>query len=205
MTYRLITAPTFEPISVAEAKLHCRIDGSDEDALVADLIKSAREAAEHETGRRFVRQTWEATFDGFASALRLWPSQVLAVVSVNYVDLNGVLQAVSATDYALDNAGFPAWLKPAYGLEWPATLDVMNAVNVRYRVGYIDTGSGVGGIPTEAEAQAAVPATLKQWMKIQVATLYDQARSSHVVGTVVSEVPGRVIERLLDPHRTYVE
>lgn len=205
MTERLITAPTFEPLSLAEAKLHLRVDGTDEDALIGDLIKAAREECEQETGRALVRQTWEATFDAFDSALRLTRAPFLAVVSLNYVDTNQATQALAANAYAIDSSSCPTWLKPAYGTEWPDTLDAMNSVIVRYRAGYLDTGSGVGGVPTEAEAQAAVPAALRQWIRIRVATLYDQARSSVIIGTSAMELPGRAVSGLLDRFRTYVE
>jgi uncharacterized phiE125 gp8 family phage protein len=35
-------APTLEPVSIAQAKLWCRIDESDDDQVVEDLIKRAR-------------------------------------------------------------------------------------------------------------------------------------------------------------------
>jgi hypothetical protein len=61
MTSTLIAGPGEEPVTVAEAKAFCRIDGSDEDALVEALIAAARLQVESLTGRALVEQTWRLT------------------------------------------------------------------------------------------------------------------------------------------------
>jgi hypothetical protein len=38
----LITPPVLEPISVQEAKEHCRVDLTDEDALIDGYVQAAR-------------------------------------------------------------------------------------------------------------------------------------------------------------------
>jgi len=38
--------PVVEPVTLAEAKLHCRIDVDDDDVLVGSLISTAREHLE---------------------------------------------------------------------------------------------------------------------------------------------------------------
>lgn len=65
MNYRLdlVTAPASEPITASEVKAFLRIDGSDEDALIASLITVAREKAESYTSRAFITQTWKAYLD----------------------------------------------------------------------------------------------------------------------------------------------
>lgn len=58
MTSYLIAGPGEEPVSLAEAKTYCRIDGTDEDALLGALIAAARLHVESLTGRALVTQTW---------------------------------------------------------------------------------------------------------------------------------------------------
>src|SRR4051812_6207132 len=58
MTSTLIAGPGEEPVTLAEAKAFCRIDASDEDALVSALIAAARLHVESMTGRALVEQTW---------------------------------------------------------------------------------------------------------------------------------------------------
>ena len=61
MTSTLIAPPGEEPVTLAEAKAFCRIDGSDEDALVDALIAAARLQVESLTGRALITQTWRLT------------------------------------------------------------------------------------------------------------------------------------------------
>lgn len=57
------SGPAFEPVTLAEMKLHLRTYASDtsEDALISSLITAAREWAENFTGRALVDQTWRLT------------------------------------------------------------------------------------------------------------------------------------------------
>lgn len=57
MTYALIHPPQAEPLTLAEVKAHLRLDGGDEDALLAALIRTAREHLERTTGLCLIRQT----------------------------------------------------------------------------------------------------------------------------------------------------
>ena len=63
MTSTLIAGPGEEPVTLAEAKAWCRIDASDEDALVTALIAAARLQVESLTGRALVTQSWRLTLD----------------------------------------------------------------------------------------------------------------------------------------------
>jgi hypothetical protein len=61
MTSTLIAPPGEEPVTLAEAKAFCRIDGDDEDALVSALIAAARLQVESLSGRALLTQTWRLT------------------------------------------------------------------------------------------------------------------------------------------------
>ena len=58
MHLHLHVAPTVEPITLAEAKLHLKIDSAEDNALIIALITTARDLAEKETMRAFISQTW---------------------------------------------------------------------------------------------------------------------------------------------------
>lgn len=60
-----ITPPAIEPLSLAEAKLHLRVDMSDDDGEINDAIGAAREDCEGETHRAFITQTWQLILDHF--------------------------------------------------------------------------------------------------------------------------------------------
>ena len=77
-----IAAPASEPLALADAKAHCRVDHTDDDALITALIVAAREQAEHETGRALVTQTWELVHDAFPEAFVLRKPPVASVTSI---------------------------------------------------------------------------------------------------------------------------
>lgn len=61
----LVTPPAAEPVSLAEAKAHLRVDISDDDALINALIVAARRSVELITGQRLMAQTWQYFLDRY--------------------------------------------------------------------------------------------------------------------------------------------
>src|SRR5436190_14395629 len=82
----LIAAPSFEPISLAEAKLHLKSETTDDDALIGTIIAAARELAEQRTGRALIDQRWERVLDVFPDAIQLARPPLVSVESLKYVD-----------------------------------------------------------------------------------------------------------------------
>ncbi len=189
MALKLITAPIALPVALADAKAHLRLDTTSDDAMVAAMIGAATEAAEHYTGRALMAQTWEIALDAFPAALELTRIPVASVVSIQYADVAGVMQTLSPTAYALDNAdGFgPAFVVPAYGTGWPVTRDQINAVKVQYIAGYLDA--------------ASVPQSIKSWILLQCGAMFEN-RESEVVerGSAISL---GFVDRLLDRFVVY--
>ena len=160
MGLKVITAPTVEPVTLATAKLHARVEIDDDDDLIEAYISAARERAEHLTERALAPATLCLYLDAFpADGIQIPRPPVSAIVSVQYVDGAGDLQTVDSADYALDDAQEPAWLLPAYGFSWPSTLDVANAVRVTYTAGY---------------TADACPAQVKAYILAVVAGMYAQ-------------------------------
>lgn len=58
-----------EPVTVAEAKLHLRIDNADDDDLISVLITSARKWAEDYCDRTFVESKYTMELDSFYGAI----------------------------------------------------------------------------------------------------------------------------------------
>ena len=52
-------------MSLTEAKLHLRVEVTDDDALITALISAARQYAETLTQRQFVTATWKLVLDSF--------------------------------------------------------------------------------------------------------------------------------------------
>jgi uncharacterized phiE125 gp8 family phage protein len=183
MGIKVITPPAAEPVSLAEAKLHLRVDGSDDDALITRLISAAREQAEHELDRSVAPQTLELRLDAFPSgAIRLPRGPVTEIVSVVYVDADGAEQTIAGTNYSIDDAQIDAWLLPDYDYDWPSTRDEANAVRVRYAAGW-----------------TTCPSAVKQWILLAVGTMYAYREAD----SDRPALPSTFAHRLLDPYRVH--
>ncbi|RYE43965.1 MAG: hypothetical protein EOP24_26315 [Hyphomicrobiales bacterium] len=138
MAYKVITPPPVEPITVAEFRLHQRLDPDDttENTAIEGFISAAREWTELYIGFAVAEQTVELALDAYPSgAVALEGGPVSAVTSVKYLDASGVEQTLSNALYALDDYSTPNWLTMAYGTYWPATYAAANALKVRYVIG----------------------------------------------------------------------
>jgi uncharacterized phiE125 gp8 family phage protein len=181
---RRSAAPAAEPLSLAEALAHLRVSAGVEDAYISALIPVVREACENRIERTLVETSWVLTLDSFPDAIELMMPPVLDVTSVQYTDQDGVAQTLNPADYVVDMAREPGWLVPAPGRQWPATEAGINKVVVTYTAGYGDTA-------------VAVPASLKHWMLLAMADLYEN-RAAHGEKPAV---PHNFVDGLLDPYR----
>lgn len=187
MTITVFTAPVSEPITLAEAKLQCRVDHDDEDELIVMLIAAARQHAETMLHRNIITQTLDAYFDEFSCEIKLPPLQ--SVTSITYVDTAGATQTLAADQYLVDAVSQPARIAQAYGVTWPATRAQNNAVRVRFVAGY--------GLP------GAVPQCIKSWMLIRIATLYENRQEIIIGPGGKIEIEASFIDSLLDSERVY--
>jgi uncharacterized phiE125 gp8 family phage protein len=188
----VITEPSIEPVTVAELKVHCRIDADlgDEDSLLESIIKAARLHGENVTKRQFVECTRELIIDAFpASGIIELPRPPLqSVTSVKYLDSDGEEQTLSTDYYDVDTDSEPGRVLLAYGQDWPTTRDQLNAVTVRYVTGWPVT-----------DDVATTPEAIKHWIKIRCNDLYAN-RESIVPGTIISSMPRHFADSLLDPY-----
>lgn len=186
MPINKITDATVEPFTLAEAKLHLKVETAitEDDSLITALIKAVRLACEGQCRRTLLQTTWELAQDKFSTALMLEHPRIIGVDSIKYIDANGVEQTLDPQDYLVDKDSEPGWVVPAYDKRWPDTRCQLNAVRVRYRAGY----------GTEA---SAVPEDLKVWMKLHLAHYYKN-REASISGTTVTPLP--FASGLLDPY-----
>jgi uncharacterized phiE125 gp8 family phage protein len=185
----VVTPPTSEPLTLAEARSHLRVDHAADDALIAGYIMAAREMAEHELQRSLVEKTYELALDAFPRGtieLPMGPipaAAALTVSSVKYTDTAGAEQTVDPSAYTLDPYSNVPRLVPVSG--WPTPKTTLNAVRVRYVSG---------------AALSSVPPAVKSWMLLYITSLYEQ-REAVNVGNIVTPMP--FVSRLLDPYRSF--
>ena len=63
MTLALISPPAVEPVTLADMKAHLRVTHDSEDAMIASLIKAAREELEQAAGLALISQGWRLYLD----------------------------------------------------------------------------------------------------------------------------------------------
>jgi len=150
MSLSLVTAPATEPVTLAAAKTHLRVDSDYDDELISFLIVAAREYGEVFTRRAFITQCWDDQRHAFPCGgepiwlekppLQLGTDLAPTPPVVTYVDSEGVTQTWSATRYTIDAPVGPtarrACLVPNYGQVYPSTRDVVAAVTIRFWAGY---------------------------------------------------------------------
>jgi len=186
MAIKRLSNPAIEPITLAEAKRHLRVDNNDDDDYITSLIEVARRAAEDRMERTLITTTWKLTLDQFPDAIILPMPRIQAISTVIYTNRANEQVALASSDYFLDSDSEPGWLVPAVGKAWPLTLGI-NAVAVTYTAGY-------------GSAASSVPAPIKQWILLAIGDLYDQFRSLSAEKPVV---PQNFADALLDPYRFF--
>jgi uncharacterized phiE125 gp8 family phage protein len=166
-------APASEPVTLTEAKAWLRVDVTDDDQLITDLVKDAREYVENHTGMALITQSWLLTLDTFppldmsymlvrqprawlpqtrqfqgsgGGVIRLPKPPLQAVNSVKYLATDGTLTTLDPSGYQVDTTTFPGRLAPAYGQVWPVTRFNPAAVTVGFTCGFGSTTDTVPGI-----------------------------------------------------------
>jgi uncharacterized phiE125 gp8 family phage protein len=144
----LITPPAAEPVTVAEAKLAARVDGSAHDALIGGLIVAAREQAEHVAGRRWITQAWRHELTDWPAADVALPQPDATAVAISYwTGAAWVSLAGSAFGFGPLNSGTA--IAPAVGAAWPTLGDI--AIGPRVRVDITSGAASAAGVPEQVK------------------------------------------------------
>jgi uncharacterized phiE125 gp8 family phage protein len=188
MALVMTAGPAAEPISLAEAKAHLRIDGNDEDALLASLIAAARMAVERTLSLALITESWSLYLDGWPRSgtivLPIQPAQ--AVTAVRVYDPDDEPATVNSETYSVDVLSEPARLVLSAGAVQLSPARLLNAFEVAFTAGYGDEASDV-------------PEPLRHAIKLLVAHWFEQ-REPVVLGAAAQEVPATVAGLLL-PYR----
>ena len=83
MAWRVTVEPVSEPVSLAEARLFCKVvsDYTGDDELISSLIVAARRQVELQTNRAIVTQTWQIDLAGFPDHCIWLPGNVQSITS----------------------------------------------------------------------------------------------------------------------------
>ena len=184
MQYRSLTRqtpPAVEPVTVAEAKAHLRVDISDDDTYIGTLITSAREWCEQYLDRTLVSTQWVMRFDSFPYEIELprppiSSSGTTTAVSLTYTLGDDSTATLSTATYRVDRNSTPGVVRQLRAGSWPGNLDDYNAVSVTWWAGYGSAGS-------------SVPATIRHAILLLVGHWYESRQAAVATGAVPQDVP----------------
>jgi len=151
-----LNPPVGEPLTLAQAKLHLRIDDSltEDDVYVTDLISAARGELEDEYGIRFLQQQVEVRLQNFPRAdrikLPIWPVQTIDYFRYHVADGTvGTMDVVTDDTQAISGSAVltrvskkPAEVMLPFAHVWPAViLQAADGIRIGLTVGYLTGGS----------------------------------------------------------------
>ncbi len=161
MRLSVITPSTVEPLTLAEAKDHLRVNFTKEDGLISRLIKGSREAFQRDTPRQLLTGTLKGFLDSFPPRARI-PIEIakpplVSVDAVSYVDTSGVLQTWAASEYTVEAFLGPfaqrGVIYPKPQKEYPQTLRITNSVTIDFDAGY---GAAANDVPSDIKDELLV-------------------------------------------------
>tara|TARA_R110001583_G_scaffold103161_2_gene250166 strand:+ start:953 stop:1534 length:582 start_codon:yes stop_codon:yes gene_type:complete len=192
MNYRSLkvdAAPTTPLFTTAEAKDFLKVDTTADDTLIDNLVIAATESCQIYTNQYFIRYTISQYSDTWAGIYTLYKSPVSAITHIKYYDSDDTEQTLSSSNYILDDVSKPARIGLAVDGTLPSLSDRINAVHVKYTVGY-------------GTASTDVPDGIKQAVLLTLGNWYEN-RQSVISGRTATELP-LSSQYLLDQYKIQV-
>ena len=188
MRLQIVTDAAGEPVSLADAKLFCRVDTDADDATITGLITAARRRVERDTGLALLTQTWRMVLDRWPGqkpgGLSPWwdgvkegPISMLTGVStieipkrpyqscdwIKLRDAYGAQVTVDASIYFEERSNYDGRIIKKLGQIWPViVLSPTAAIEVQFKAGF------------DADPWGAVPDELLVALKQLVKHWFDQ-------------------------------
>lgn len=168
----LAAAPTVEPVSIQDARLHCRIDDNADNSYVSALITAARIMAEQYTRRVFITQSWVMYMDAWPCErfIEIPKAPLQGISSIVTYDDDDVSTTFASSNYYRDTISTPGRVVLRSGASWPDVERVANGIVINFVAGY-------------AASPAGIPQDIRQAILMIVAHLYENR------GDVTAEMP----------------
>ena len=182
-----ITTPAAqEPVTLTQAKDWMRVDGTNQDTVITDLITDARVWAEEYTRRSFIDRALDVTLDSLppvGADLYLPFPPVSVLSSVNYDDTSGQTFPIDVVTEIEVEPSF-GLVRVLPGFSWPQDV---RKVNFKYTAGF-------GSDPPD------VPGAVKRAILIAIAQMFEY-RVDQTVGAQLSKPQTKASSALLDAFR----
>ncbi len=150
----LVTLPLIEPLDLEEVKKQRRFSAISMDTRFDVWISSARQKFEEETNLQLMTATRMFLMDCFPRSdqmISVNRSPVQQIVSVEYMDESGALQAMGSGDYQMfpptpskGPYANPSGVQLVGFASWPSSSDRPGSVRVTYIAGF---GDAPGDVP----------------------------------------------------------
>ncbi|PBB85731.1 hypothetical protein [Mesorhizobium sp. WSM3876] len=199
MALKLLAGPEDDAVSLADAKAHLNVIGTDDDVLIKRLILSAVASLDGpfgDIGRCLVKQSWQLTLDAFPRGPIVIPMPpTMSVESLSYIDASG-----AEISENLDPGASPSptgkFIVGGLGIEctrivpassvWPWTSGRPDAITVNFTAGFAEFGDDL-------------PADLRNLILARVAAAY-AVRESTVIG--IQQGANSETDAVLERYRT---
>tara|TARA_R110002153_G_scaffold120153_2_gene265364 strand:- start:150 stop:740 length:591 start_codon:yes stop_codon:yes gene_type:complete len=192
-TYLVNTAATTYPVTLAETKLHLKVDVNTDDNLISSLIVAATQISEEYTNRFFINTELTMTCTDWSDLSSLLKSNVVFDYQTNTIkyyapnDSNN-LTTLSNSTYNVLSEYEPAQVEIRENFSYPDIQKRNDAINITYTAGY--------------GTAANVPNAIKQSILLTIGNWYSN-RSSVVIGRIATELP-QSAKWLLDTYKVQV-
>jgi len=141
------------PLTLAQAKLHLRVNHTLDDASIDEMISAGIEEFQDTTGRAFARITAELCLSEFPDGPIAVPRPPLvSVESITYLDAAGESQTLAESDYQVHTNQTPGLITPVDA--WPTAYDQPGSIVVTFTAG------------TPAESPPRIVNALKLWLDL---------------------------------------
>ena len=176
--YKLITAPTSEPIITSDAKTHLRITHTDQDDYIDSLVKLARFQFESDCPSiQILPATWCLYLDEWMDEVMIKKNPLISVSSVKYyAEDSDTLSTLSSANYETDLISYPGRVNFSISTSSLPNLNTnkYNAVQITFTCGYADA--------------ASVPSDIIGGLKLLIGHFYENPQQV-MSGTQINELP----------------
>jgi len=191
ISLKLKTAPSADPVSLAETKDYLRVDGSADDNAITVMIKAATLMLEEYCDAKFIEQVWLEYHDfwPYKNKNDWWDGVKEIAISelyqpmremkfslgpiVQFIGLktypdSGVPETFDPSNYVIDNSGYYGRLALVMGAVWPTTiLRKINGIELEYKIGL-------------ANGPSTLPSNVKQAILITIARMYEKRGDENI-------------------------
>lgn len=142
--WRVTVDQTNELWTTSEVKNYLKVDDATDDALIATMLKAARQAVESRQNISTLTKTIVQKLERFPSSykvatdyenvIKLLVYPVVSVSSITYLNENGVLQTLAQNLYEVDT--YRGIIGEAVDQDFPDTYLSLNDVTITYTAGF---------------------------------------------------------------------